>query len=189
MGEASFEIDILQLYWNQDKTAFISALHQIAGMPDVSVPLIELFSILEEEMDPRLNREIVFACSSRITLLRDNLYAIAHNHESEIYKLNALTIIAAAQDIRDFQFFLEYYMKHRQFRSFILDTVFPDRSLLLMNLALWFQDQVTGAECREEVIELLKLIKTEVYYQNAAQLRFMKISDLFYSIDPDEIGR
>ncbi len=178
------EPSLLSLFESDQKWALSQMLLQLLDSPG-PYPLDELLILLRDSVDEELSDAVFNVLYEKLSPLEPELIE-RYPELSLKLQFTVLYLWAQKPSHRVCRFVLRRYLSDPEFRSFIEDRFFSNRSLLLWILAEYVQTQPLNPEALPLILNLLKRVPASVYREFSASLRYSKIADLYYRIPPED---
>lgn len=182
---AKIKDQLLGLYDNQN----LGGVHEILNYYFISedpLPLDELLFIYEDTDNELLMNKISSIFLTRFPEIILELIKRYQKATSKYSKSILMSLILSDLTTDNILFLIEHWMEKEEFRNDIMGCLIKDPENTLLGITSYIEPRRLTHEQEEMIIQqFLMEIDPDLFYQNASELGYLKISDLFYSIPPE----
>jgi len=176
---------LLGLYDNQN----FKGVHEILNNYFISndpLPLNDLLFIYEDTEDEELINKISSILTVRFSEIILELITRYQKATSKYSKSVLMSVIKSDLTSQNINFLIEHWLQKEDHRNEIMGCLMKDPESTLLGLSAYIEFHPISFDQEEMIIHhFLMQIDPKLFYQNAADLGYMKICDLFYSIPPE----
>ncbi len=155
------------------------------------IPVEELIELLTLTTERAIILKISLVLTANLTKITKDLMNIYKKTDNPFLKEILLIVLTSDINHRNLLFIIDAYLKHENHRYRISKTLLKEEESTFLGLTNYVEQNKTTLtkEDYEILKELLAKIDPKYYHKYSNKFSYLKISDLFYSIDPTKFEK